>query len=398
MLSNALIIDDDLDVQLLGKMLLRQHGYQVETASSFGELARQPSLLSVELILLDLGLGEFTGLDILDYLYDLRLNASILLISSCSKEAATDALQIGKAKGLHMLGFLPKSNLLTDLKSFLDPLKRRLKAPSQEELANAICSKQLFLEYQPKKDLQSNQIIGVEALVRWRDSRRGVLYPDSFIPLAEQSDLMVPLTWYVLELALTQQAKWQAQGMNLNVAINIPAAFIKTEGMLESFDQLAQQCSASLNNITLELTESVGVECIGYACHVLKALRQRGCQLALDDFGTGYSSLIQLHRLPFNELKIDQCFISHIDQDEDAYAIAASIIDLGKRLGLKVVAEGIETAAQYALLVEAGCIVGQGYFIARPLTAPDFDTWFGKYLLPAPLTQQQSMLSCCKAC
>lgn len=395
MLSNALIIDDDLDVQLLGKMLLRQRGYNVQTASSFGELARQPSLLNTELILLDLGLGEFTGLDILDYLDDLRLNASILLISSCSKETAADVIAIGEAKGLRMLGFIPKNRLLTDLKTFLEPLKNALKAPTQEELASAIRSKQFFLMYQPKQDLKQRQVIGVEALVRWQDPERGVLSPDSFIPLAEQSGLMVPLTWLVLELALAQQAEWQARGWSLNVAINIPAAFIQSEGMLEAFDRLTQQSGALLSNITLELTESVGVECLGYACHVLKALQHRGCQLSLDDFGTGYSSLVQLHRLPFNELKIDRSFVSSIDQDKDALAITASIIDLGKRLGLKIVAEGIETMAQHTLLVEAGCAVGQGYYVARPLTASDFDAWFREYLPTAP--QQQSMLSCCRA-
>lgn len=385
MLTNALIIDDDLDVQLLGKMLLSQHGYDVETAGCLGELARQPSLLNAELILLDLNLGNFTGLDILDYLYDLRLNASILLISSCSKETAAYAIDAGKAKGLRMLGFLPKSNLLTGLKAFLEPLKKTQKAPTQEELACAISKKQLFLEYQPKKELQRGQIIGVEALVRWQDPERGVLYPDSFISLAEQNDLLVPLTWHVLELALTQQAKWQAQGLSLNVAINIPAAFIKAKGMLEAFDQLTQQSSASLSNITLEITESVGIECLSYACHVLKTLRHRGCQLALDDFGTGYSSLTQLHRLPFCELKIDRSFVSYIDKDKDALAITASIIDLGKRLGLKVVAEGIETAAQLALLVEAGCTVGQGYFIARPLKALDFDVWLSEHSPTTPV-------------
>jgi EAL domain-containing protein (putative c-di-GMP-specific phosphodiesterase class I) len=378
--SNALIIDDDLDVQLLGNMLLGQHGYAVVTASSFGELARQPELLKVELILLDIGLGEFSGLDVLDYLYDLRLNASVLLISSCSKETAAYAIEAGREKGLSMLGFLPKANLLTDLKTFLEPLKKSPKAPSREELDNAIRDKQLFLEYQPKKELPWGRIIGVEALVRWRDPERGVLYPDAFIPLAEQSDLMVPLTWLVIELALAQQAEWQARGWHLNVAINMTAAFIKEEKMLETFDQLTRQCGVSHSGLTLELTESVGVECLSYACHILNALQQRGCQLALDDFGTGYSSLIQLHRLPFSELKIDRSFVSRIEHDKDALAITASIIDLGRRLGLKVVAEGIETAAQLALLVETGCTLGQGYFIARPLPAPAFNAWLSEQL------------------
>lgn len=401
MLSDALIIDDDCNVQLLGRMLLRQHGYQVVTASSFGELVRQPDLLNVELILLDLGLGEFTSLDILEYLYDLRLNASILLISSCTEETAAHALAAGEAKGLKMLGFLPKSKLLTGLKKFLGPLKKAPKAPTADELAKAIRGQQLFLAFQPQISLQpgtqQGQVIGVEALVRWQDPQRGVLYPDSFIPLAEQNGLMLPLTWYVIELALKQQAQWLSLGWDLNVSINIPAAFIQAEGVLEAFDQLTEEQHAVLSKITLELTETAGVECLSYACYVLKALRQRGCKLALDDFGTGHSSLTQLYRLPFSELKIDRSFVSLIDQDKEALVITESIIDLGKRLGLTVVAEGIETSAQFTQLVEAGCTVGQGYCIAHPLTADAFNTWLRDYSPSAPISHQTSMLSCSRA-
>lgn len=398
MLSNALIIDDDPDVRLLGKTLLSQHGYEVLTAGSLGELVRQPALLNAELILLDFGLGEFTGLDILDYLYDLRIKASILFISSCSQETAALAITAGKTMGFHMLGFLAKDKLFTDLASFLELLKKTPKAPTSDELARAIQDNQLFLAYQPQIDLQNNHVIGAEALVRWQDPQRGVLYPDSFIPLAEQSDQMVSLTWYVIELALQQQAQWQAQGWHLNISINIPAAFIQAEGVLEAFDQLTQRHHAVLSKITLELTETAGVECLGYANYVLKALRQRGCQLALDDFGTGHSSLTQLYRLPFSELKIDRSFVSLIDQDKEALVITASIIDLGKRLGLIVVAEGIETAAQHALLAEAGCPVGQGYFLSRPLTAAAFNAWMCERSLPDVMTQEESMFARCNAC
>ena len=270
-------------------------------------------------------------------------------------------------------------------------------------MAKAIREKQLFLAFQPQVDLQhapqQDQIIGVEALVRWQNPERGVLYPDSFIPLAEQSGLMIPLTWYVIDLALQQQAQWLSQGWKLNLSINITAAFIQEEGMLEVFDQLTQQHQTVLSHITLELTETVGVECLGYASYVLKALRDRGCKLALDDFGTGHSSLTQLYRLPFSELKIDRSFVSLIDQDQDALVITESIIDLGKRLGLTVVAEGIETAAQHAILVEAGCAEGQGYFISRPLTAAAFSAWMCERSQTHAMTaQNESMLARRNAC
>ncbi|MCP1312845.1 MULTISPECIES: EAL domain-containing response regulator [unclassified Halomonas] len=390
--SHALVIDDDIDIQLLCEMLLRRHGYEVETAGSLGQLARHPSLLEADLILLDLGLGEFTGLDILDYLHDLRLNAAILLISSCSQEEAAHALAVGRAKGLRMLGFLPKANMLTGLAGFLAPLDIAPQTPTPAELATAIESDELLLVYQPKQALDGGHIVGVEALVRWEHPTHGTLPPNSFIPMAEQHDMMVALTWRVLELALAQQARWHARGWPLGVAVNVDADFIKSEGVLEAFDRLTEHHGIDNRFLTLELTESVGIDCLGYARHILEALRERGCQLSLDDFGTGYSSLVQLYRLPFSELKVDRSFVSSMEHDDAAQAIALSIIDLGKRMGLCVVAEGIETEAQRELLAEAGCGVGQGYFIARPMEAAALAGWLDRRQSPAqPVTSPASV-------
>ncbi|HBM27846.1 MAG TPA: phytochrome-like protein cph2 [Halomonas sp.] len=372
---SALVIDDDVDIQLLGKMLLSRHGFDVATAGCLGELARKPTLLNTNLIVLDFGLGDFTGLDILDYLYDLKMNAPILLLSSCSDETAAHAIAEGKSKGLKMLGFLPKAKLMTGLSAFIEQIESSPKPPSVGELAQAIKQQHITLALQPKMSLTTGAVVGAEALVRWEDPTRGTIYPDSFIPLAERSGLMVPLTWNILDLSFAQLAKWDAQGLTLSIAVNVPAEFIKAENMLSMFDTLCRKYPIDMTKVTLELTESVGVECLGYARHVLDELRKRGCKLALDDFGTGYSSLTQLYRLPFDELKIDRSFVSLIDSEPSAQAITLSIVELGARLGMSVVAEGIENAEQQALLAEARCPVGQGYFISRPLSPALFDEW-----------------------
>lgn len=372
---SALVIDDDVDIQLLGKMLLSRHGFEVVTAGGLGQLARNPALLNVNLIVLDFGLGEFTGLDILDYLYDLRLSASILLLSSCSGETAAHAIAEGKAKGLKMLGFLPKAKLMTGLADFIEQVEASPKTPSVGELAQAIKQKHICLALQPKLALASGAVVGAEALVRWEDPARGTIYPDNFIPLAERSGLMIPLTWCVLELALTQLAIWHTSGLPLCVAINVPAEFIKAENMLTMFDELCVKYPIDMTKITLELTESGGVECLGYARHVLDGLRKRGCKLALDDFGTGYASLTQLYRLPFDELKIDRSFVSLMDNEPKAQAIVLSIVELGNRLDMNVVSEGIENEGQYNTLKDVCCPVGQGYFISRPLSPKSFDAW-----------------------
>lgn len=380
---SALVIDDDVDIQLLGKMLLSRHGFDVATAGCLGELARKPGLLNTHLIVLDFGLGDFTGLDILDYLYDLKIHAPILLLSSCSDETAAHAIAEGKAKGLKMLGFLPKAKLMTGLGDFIEQIEASPKPPSVGELAQAIKQQHICLALQPKLSLATGIVVGAEALVRWEDPTRGTIYPDSFIPLAEKSGLMVPLTWCILELAFAQLADWHARGLPLGIAVNVPAAFIKAENMLSMFDTLCGKYPIDMTKVTLELTESVGVECLGYARHILDELRKRGCKLALDDFGTGYSSLTQLYRLPFDELKLDRSFVSFIDSEPNAQAITLSIVELGARLGMSVVAEGIENAEQQTLLTKAKCPVGQGYFISRPLAPTQFEKWLGHQTMVA---------------
>ncbi|MFD2436536.1 EAL domain-containing protein [Modicisalibacter luteus] len=233
-----------------------------------------------------------------------------------------------------------------------------------------------FLAYQPKLELQSGRIAGVEALLRWKDPDCGMIYPDSFIPLAERSRRIVELTWHVLDLALTQQTCWHARGWPLNIAINIPAQLLRTPNMLTAFDRVVARHTSHLGGLTLELTESASIECLSHACQLLSALRERGCRLALDDFGTGYSSLTQLYRLPFDELKLDRSFVSLCDKDHEARAITLAIVDLGRRLDMEVVAEGIETQEQHGLLKAAHCHIGQGYLFARPMAQEQFNGWY----------------------
>ncbi|SHF71607.1 EAL domain, c-di-GMP-specific phosphodiesterase class I (or its enzymatically inactive variant) [Modicisalibacter ilicicola DSM 19980] len=378
MAQRALIVDDDIEIQVLGRQLLTRRGYDVVTANGLGELVCQPELLAAELILLDFDLGEFTGLDVMQYLSDLKLNAAIVLLSTCDASTAKRILDAGASSGLRMLGFLSKSRFLKTLDHVIGSLGAPQQALGAENLASAMQQGQLFPAYQPKHDLRSGRVVGVEALVRWKHPQRGVLYPDAFIPLAEQSDQIVELTWYMLAQVLGQQARWRARGWELDIAVNIPAQLFKTPDVLASFDRLLSRHGDSLRGITLELTESAGIECLVHARHLFTALRERGCRWSLDDFGTGYSSLTQLYRLPFDELKLDRSFVAHCDEDREAEAITLSIIELGKRLDMKVVAEGIETRSQHALLKRDGCDHGQGYLFARPMAEAEFATWFAK--------------------
>ncbi|SDG20428.1 EAL domain, c-di-GMP-specific phosphodiesterase class I (or its enzymatically inactive variant) [Onishia taeanensis] len=375
MIKRAVIVDDDIEIQMVSSHLLKKREYEVATASGLGDLVCHPELLEADLMLLDYDLGDFNGLDVIDYLSNLRLDMAIILISSCDPEMASHILKEGARKRLNILGFLPKSKLLTELDHFIGLPHNMARQVTASDLALAMQSGHLFTAYQPKYDLASRKITGVEVLARWKDPVLGIIPPDCFIPLAEQSGQIVDLTWYVIKRAFAQQERWRRNGSELNIAINIPAQLLKVPNLLDTFDRMVASRAKGLEGVTLELTENTGIECYRYARHILQALRERGCRLSLDDFGTGHSSLTQLHQLPFDELKLDRSYVSHCDEEHDATAITLSAIELAKRLGLKVVAEGIETPGQLERLRLAGCDEGQGYLWAPAMPEAEFNAW-----------------------
>ncbi|QEL12908.1 EAL domain-containing protein [Kushneria phosphatilytica] len=373
-----MIVDDDVEIRMLGELLMRQQGFEACSVSGLEALAGQPELLRSDVILLDFALGAFTGLDVMEFLHDLRFNAAIILVSGCDRSTAEKALEAGRHHGLRMLGFLPKSQLIGGLKTLLSSLHSENASLTGEDLDQAMTLRQFCLAYQPQVDLATGVVRGVEVLLRWQDPRRGLLYPNGFLPLAEETGRMVKLGWHVLELALAQQKRWLAQGWSLEMSVNIPAQLLSEERLLRDVDVLIAHHHLRPSGITLELTESAGISCLSYARHLLTELRQRGFRLSLDDFGTGFASMTQLYRLPFDELKLDRSFVSRCDSDSDAQAITFAVVELGRRLGLRVVAEGIETEAQKAVLAEAGCPFGQGYYFAQPMFETDFSLWYAQ--------------------
>jgi len=242
-------------------------------------------------------------------------------------------------------------------------------------LRHGIEDDELVLEYQPKVDLITRQLRGVEALVRWKRPGAGVLPPDRFIPLAEQTGLIRPLTRWVLNTALAQCRAWREGGLDVNVAVNLSMRNLQDAGLPALIDELLDRWQVPAEMLKLEVTESVIMANPTRALEVATLLRERGVALHLDDFGTGYSSLSQIKRLPLRELKIDRSFVLHLAADEDDAAIVRSTIDLGHNLGLVVVAEGVENRETWDLLREAGCDVAQGYFVSHPLSGKRLEEW-----------------------
>jgi len=234
------------------------------------------------------------------------------------------------------------------------------------ELRHAIEAGQLLLSYQPKLDLRTGAITGVEALVRWRHPQRGVLMPDQFIGLAERTGLVRPLTHWTLEEAADQQMRWSAQGVDLTIAVNISARAL-TPDLPGAVAALVTSHPGA--RLEIELTETLMIEGASDAMAVVDALAATGVRLAVDDFGTGYSSLAYLKHLPVRELKIDRGFVTAMDTDAGDRAIVRATVDLGRRLGLDVVAEGVESETVLENLRALGCHFAQGFAVGRPMDA-----------------------------
>ena len=246
------------------------------------------------------------------------------------------------------------------------------------ELRTAIEENHLLLHYQPKLCAETNKIYQVEALIRWQHPERGMIRPDKFISIAENSGQMDALSTWVLETAVKQHLAWKALGMTITIAINISAENLKNDTFYHSLKFVIEQYKLAPSAIQLEVTESAVVEDPESAIELLTRFKNLGLHLSIDDYGTGYSSLAQLKQLPVDELKIDMSFIQKLPDDEDDKTIVQSTIELAHNMGLTVVAEGVETKPALEWLTDHGCDVIQGYYISKPISGDEFEAWYAE--------------------
>jgi diguanylate cyclase (GGDEF)-like protein len=243
----------------------------------------------------------------------------------------------------------------------------------ERDLRRALEEDQFLLYYQPKVDLVSGRITGAEALIRWQHPTRGLVGPYDFIQVAEERGLIVALGNWVMQEACRQNIAWQQQGMiHIPIAINLSAVHFQQNSLQAELQQNLTRHALAANCLELELTESSLTQDAAATIATMSRLKEVGVMMALDDFGTGYSSLSQLKSLPLDNLKLDQSFVRGLPDDRDDLAICTAVIAMGKALGLTVIAEGVETGEQLALLRRLGCNMGQGYLFARPMPAAQF--------------------------
>jgi diguanylate cyclase (GGDEF)-like protein len=243
------------------------------------------------------------------------------------------------------------------------------------DLRTASRTEAIEVWYQPLADLATGAVLGCEALLRWNHSLHGAVPPDEFIPLAEQSGIISELTWWVLDAALRQTRTWHERGWELGIAVNIAVRTLLEADLLDRLTRMLTATGVDARWLTLELTESSIMADPARSGKVLAALGEFGVRLAIDDFGTGYSSLTRLKQLPIHTVKIDKSFVMSMSVDDGDRAIVRSTIELARNLGHTVIAEGVEDQATWEQLSKLGCDGAQGFYLARPMTAPTFEVW-----------------------
>lgn len=245
---------------------------------------------------------------------------------------------------------------------------------SSTEIRGAILGGHFGLAFQPKILLATGAVSGVEALSRWEHPTLGTVPPSLFIPIAEQCGLIDDLTQWMLRSVLRQWTVWNESGLVLDIAVNISAMSFEQLDFPDKLEALCEEQRVPCRYLTIELTESATLKSVRLM-DAMTRLRLKGMKISLDDYGTGYSSLMQLHQLPFNEIKIDQSFVRGADTSRDSRIIVKSIIDLAHNLEMNVTAEGVETPAVMELLASLGCEQAQGYLLGAPMPGSELLTW-----------------------
>jgi diguanylate cyclase (GGDEF)-like protein len=295
---------------------------------------------------------------------------------------ADQALTAARRTGREVVQFRPEHDLGLTHRLDLVPALR-----------TALSEGRLEVFGQPKIDVLTGAVIGVEALSRWHDAVHGYVPPDVFIGLAERSGMIHALTAQVFDKAIRNCAAWQVRMPGAGVAVNLSARSLLDRDLLPMLDRMLADHGLPAGLLTLEITESSVMSDTEASIQVLELCRRRGIRLSVDDFGTGYSSLSYLRRLPVHEVKIDKCFILDVDSEVEDRMIVRSIIDLGHALGLQVVAEGVERPAALHVLRDLGCDAAQGFLFARPMQLLDLPAWHARHLAGPGREQRTGMLS-----
>lgn len=384
----VLIVDDDAYQRKILVKMLSLIGVQKIHQAASAEIAleiihtKQPS---IDFIISDLDMPDIDGMEFLRLLAEQNIRASVLVISATHNNILRSVNVMAAEYGLAIVGALPKPYKLPVLREILErhllehsytEESGPVKVIRAYEIRQALELGQFLPFFQPKLNLETRKVLGVEALVRWKRSNSEIVSPGGFIDLVEEYGLMDQLTWTMLEQSLFQLRQWKNKGIDISISINISQSCLSDTKLPKRIFELLERYRLDPELLIVEITESLAMTDLAHCLETLSRLRMKGVGLSIDDFGTGHSSLQQLSRAPYTELKIDQVFVSGSHSQPHLQAVLESSVGIANKFSMSCVGEGIETLEDLQCLQSYGCHIGQGFYFARPMNSRDFEEWY----------------------
>lgn len=387
---SCLVVDDDSFMLSTLTLLLKNMGltrlYQADSAQDALRLIANRNN-GIDIVISDLNMPEMDGIQLLRHLGALGVSLGVILVSGEDPRLLESVQNLGQQYKLRVLGSISKPVKKDILLNYISDFKKDIKPSPQgpatmvfaDELQAAILADQLEVWYQPQVDVQTLQLVGLEALARWQHPDKGFIPPNIFVGIAEKYGMIQQLTDSILKQSVRQISEWAKLGFDISLSVNFSAAGLCHLEMPEVLHSTIRNSALRPDHLTIEVTESALPKDASATLDILTRLRLKGFGLSIDDFGTGFSSLEQLKLIPFSELKIDRSFVHAATDNKASQAILESSISLAKRLNIHCIAEGVETQADWDLVAELGCDRAQGYFIAKPMPASEFIPWVREF-------------------
>jgi EAL domain-containing protein (putative c-di-GMP-specific phosphodiesterase class I)/FixJ family two-component response regulator len=337
-----------------------------------------------DILITDLEMPDMDGVELIRHIAEKHLVSALIVVSGRETNILSTVETMAQEHGLLVLGIAQKPLSFDNLANLLGRYRPGAGAAARnddataftaEDIREAIRDKQLVMHFQPKVTTHSGVMRGVEALVRWQHPTLGLVAPSNFVPIAEEQGVIDEMTDWVLEASLKQLRDWHARGLTITVAVNLSAKSLSTPDLADRIAAATQRIGIEPKYLVLEITETAVMSDLALSLGTLARLRLKGFGLSIDDFGTGFSSIQQLSRIPFTELKIDRSLVHGASEKPHLHVLLQSTIEMGKKLHLTTVAEGIENAADWQLVRLLGCDVGQGFYASRPMPGDALATW-----------------------
>lgn len=378
------VLDDDDFILDVTRAMLENMGVSNILTHSSARVALTTLDMSnhQQVVLCDLNMPDMDGVEVIRHLGQQGFAGAVIVLSGEDSRTLQTVVNMGRAYNLRLLGALSKPISQQALLSMLQQVQTGTSthplshpALSESELRSGLADDALVPYFQPQVDARTRKMIGVEALARWQHPKYGILGPGAFIHVAEATELITRLTDRMVTQSLHQWRQWHDAGLDLSISINLSMHSLNCLSFPDWLVTEAQSFGVPLNRLVLEITESHLAQDMKVSSDVLTRLCLKRIRLSIDDFGTAYSNMEKLQMLPYSELKIDRAFVHGAARNQSSHAILKSSAGLGRRLGMKIVAEGVESQEDWDCAVELGCDLIQGFYAARPMPGDQLTSW-----------------------